>query len=185
MATQAAAMPRRRMRACVWGGGLGRRPSVHHPSRPAGGEWNTMLDGRETDGRVRFEHHSARAARRGFAVEDDEIAAGASISVAVAIGDHQDAVAAAALSRLDDEVSGTGAHRVDGGVDRTVRGLYDDRRDAWLLREPVENGHAVNAGHDEIELVAKAHAARISCCPDADRIPRSRARQRAGRRAGP
>lgn len=63
------------MRACVWRGGLGRRPSVHHPSRPAGGEWNTMLDGRETDGRVRFERHSARAARRGFAVEDDEIAA--------------------------------------------------------------------------------------------------------------
>ena len=65
--------------------------------------------------------------------------------------------------------SGTGAHRVDGGVDRTVRGLYDDRRNAGLLREAVENGHAVDAGHDEIEENER-DGAMIRTLEDLDRL---------------
>ena len=53
--------------------------------------------------------------------------------------------------RLDDEVDGAGAHGDDGGLDRAVRGLHDDGRDAGLAAELVENGHAVEAGHDEVE----------------------------------
>ena len=37
-------------------------------------------------------------------------------------------------SRLDDEVGGTGAHGRDGGIDRAVGGLHDDRRRVPGLR---------------------------------------------------
>ncbi len=53
--------------------------------------------------------------------------------------------------RLDDEVDGAGAHGVDGGIDRAVRGLHDDRGNARLAVELVEHVHAVDAGHDKVE----------------------------------
>ena len=43
------------------------------------------------------------------------------------------------------------AHGVDRGIDRAVRGLHDDGRKARLALELLEHGHAVDAGHDEIE----------------------------------
>ena len=53
--------------------------------------------------------------------------------------------------RLDDEVDGAGAHGVDRSVDRAVRGLHDDGRNAGLALELVQHAHAVEAGHHEIE----------------------------------
>jgi len=52
---------------------------------------------------------------------------------------------------LDDEIGRARAHRADGRIDRTVRGLDDDRGDARPLREPLEDGHAVDARHHEVE----------------------------------
>ncbi len=60
--------------------------------------------------------------------------------------------------RLDDEVDGAEAHRVDRRVDRAVRGLHDDRRDRLAL-QPLEHRHAVDAGHDEIEEDERDRAA--------------------------
>ncbi len=42
-------------------------------------------------------------------------------------------------------------HRVDGGFNRSVGGLHDDRRHPGDAANAFENGHAVHSGHDEIE----------------------------------
>ncbi len=53
--------------------------------------------------------------------------------------------------RLDDEVDRTGAHGVDGGIDRAVRRLHDDGGRAGLGGEALQHLHAVAAGHDHVE----------------------------------
>ena len=53
--------------------------------------------------------------------------------------------------RLDDEVDRAGAHRRDGGIERAVRGLHDDRRACRHGRYAPQDLHAVHAGHDEVE----------------------------------
>ena len=52
---------------------------------------------------------------------------------------------------LHDEVGGPCAHGADGGLDGAVGGLHDDWGRAGLGADALEHGHAVGAGHDEIE----------------------------------
>ena len=53
--------------------------------------------------------------------------------------------------RLDHEIVGAGAHRLDDGLDRALRGLHDHRQVAANALHLFEKFEPVHAGHHEIE----------------------------------
>jgi hypothetical protein len=55
------------------------------------------------------------------------------------------------IDRLDHEVVGAGAHRLDRGLDRALRRLHDDRAFGAHRGQPLEELQPVHARHHEVE----------------------------------